>query len=300
MTVEKLQEEPVEQEEQETQDTDAPEETVEDTEDSAEPEEQEQTESDDSDDGYEEEVLKQYSVPHKKVKDLATDYLSMASKLAFYEKFQPKLQKEDEQEQPQGFPFAQTPKPKQQQPMFTEKPVSEVVKNLIANGEIGKEAEPQYRYIANMVDSALSPQLNQVQEFMYQAAAVINKQQQMLRDMSWQSLNHPHKDKVQRDILDKLMGQSGIGNYGDALNFYIMQTNPSLLADLANKAREEGKKEGFKKLKRLKVNRRGAPAQAPSLKKYTDRFGNIDQAKLLADFNGDELKASQFLDKLSR
>ena len=298
---EELEKEVVEQKEEviETDDTEVQDDNQEPDE-SAESDEKSAEEDDvEGDDNYEEEVLKQYSLPHKSVKELAEAFNSLNTKVSLMEKFQERKPSKDEEETPNPFNLSAPKKSAPKSYEFSENPVDSAVSELLQSGRLAREAEPQFRAVANLIDSAIAPQFNRVQEFMYQVAAFATKQQQMLKELTWKSLNHPHKGVVQKEMLDKLMGERGIDNYDDALNFYLMKTNPALLASLTEKAKDEGRKEGFKKLKRLKANKRGAPVSVPKLSRYQDKFGNIDKDRLIRDF-GSEEKAAAFLDKYAQ
>lgn len=305
-----LEKEVIEETEQIEQEKEVTEESQEDTEttDVVEEDGSESTQEtqEDSDDGYEAEVLQQYGLKHKSVKELAeefkkreAEYESVKREAEFNKLF---LEKKEPKEEAAQSPFGIAPKKKAEQTVgaFPERPANTYLDELRKSGRLTKELDEQYRGVATIIDDSVTPLFEQTQQFMYQAATVITNLQKKLQDMTWGTFNHPQKGKVQRDLLDKLMAAQGLDNYDDAMNFYLLKTNPSLLNQVVNQAKDEGKKEGLKTLKRLRTNRRGSPAPTVNVGKYIDRNGNVDEEKLLADFGGDRLKVAAFLDKYAK
>lgn len=162
--------------------------------------------------------------------------------------------------------------------------LAEMEKGGLFRGEHGTEVKQQYEAVADFVDRAFGAELGKVEQVYTTLAKNIVAMQQQMREFSWGQFNHPQKKTVEKGVLDKLMDDiPGINNYAQAMNWYLLNAKPELIAQLAQEQQKIGEEKGFKKLKgKFKTGIKGSHSGsgAPIWKGYISDGGDVDDAKL--------------------
>jgi hypothetical protein len=169
------------------------------------------------------------------------------------------------------FKPATKPVPQSDKPIFETKAAITNVNKMIESGAlIDPEHIATHKAVANMLDSAYGPQFEKSQEVYFQLAQGLNYLFGRLRDMEWDGLDPKLKGNVDRTSVDDLMRSGAFKTYTDAVKYQMFQ-NPSMLSQLTEHAREEGRKAGLRKLKHGAIRRDKSPA--PSGPKWNyDRY----------------------------
>lgn len=155
-------------------------------------------------------------------------------------------------------------------------------KRGLFRGENGTQTKQGYEAVADFVDQAYGGQFKAVEEVYTTLARNIVAIQQQMREFSWGQFNHPQKKTVEKGVLDKLMDDiPGLNNYAQAMNWYLLNAKPELIAQLAQEQQKIGEEKGFKKLK-FKTGIKGSHSGsgAPIWKGYISDDGQPDDAKL--------------------
>ena len=155
--------------------------------------------------------------------------------------------------------------------IFNTKAATSYVNEMVESGGLADpEAIGAHKAVARLVDSAYGPQFEKSQQVYTQLAQGLNYVFGRVRDMEWDSLDPKLKGNVDRGAVDELMKSGAFKTYADAVKYQMFQ-NPSMLSQLTEHAREEGRKAGLKKLRQGAIRRDKSPAPAGPRWNY-DRY----------------------------
>lgn len=162
--------------------------------------------------------------------------------------------------------------------------LAEMEKGGMFRGEQGPVIKQQYEAVADFVDRAFGSELKKAEEVYTTLAKNIVSMQQQMREFSWGQFQHPQKKTVEKGVLDKLMDDiPGLGSYPQAMNWYLLNANPELIAQLGQAQQRIGEEKGLKKFKgKFKTGIKGSHSGggAPIWKGYISDGGEVDDVKL--------------------
>lgn len=255
-----------EREPQETEET--PEEEVEET-----PEEEEKGEEQEEEKGeyYESEedyAEKELGVGRKTFSQLASEYKEMQEQLGAYKAEPPKfspLRPLPEQKTQDEFKFLP-------ERGLATKYVSTI--RFDESTDAGQKMKASYGSVAQLVDSALDPVLENTEKGLQNVRAAMSAFMDFAQQLSYKGVKR--KDLVPFEKLQPFMMQQGLLDAERAAQIFIAQNNPTLLPELIKSAKNEGRKRGlkekWKKASSVRRTKERAP-RAPDWKPYFDRDG---------------------------
>jgi len=169
------------------------------------------------------------------------------------------------------------------QGMFTKQ-----VDNMVANGLIKDEDAATYKSVARFNDQVMNPFMDKVEEVLSGMAQTMVGNRDNINSFLWDKTAKQLKGTgVERTKIEGIMRQHNFNTFDEALHFYAIKYDPSLLQKMQSNAEERGINKGRKKLKRSTAMRKGkgnSPAGTPSFdaKKWANSDGSLNEGAISA------------------